>query len=166
MDAYYWAGGEKVPLEEDARVAVDVAGARQAGLWDDKLADGTDTGTGVVLLPATDLPPDLRERLVEAGACHPVYRAADETVVVLPEVRVEAADEKTAAAVRAAVEDREVALDQPRPGRFVLTPGSHRGADALELANQLVETVHPDAAQARFLRITDDPDHDHEEDRT
>jgi hypothetical protein len=161
MGAYYWAGGEKVPLEEDARVAVDVAGAQRAGLWDEELAAGRDTGAGVVLLAGADLPPGLRDRLEEAGACHPVYRGADETVVVLPEVRVETTDERTAAAVRAAVENRAVTLEQPRPGRFVLSPASHRGADALELANELVETVHPDAAQARFLRITDD----HEEDQ-
>lgn len=158
MTSYYWAGGQQVPLEDDPRVAVDVAAAEQAGMWTGELADaagsGVAVGSGMVLVGG--LSDRLRGRLDEAGAGQPVYRHDDRTVVVLPEVRVRAGDEKTAGAVRTAVEDwtGEVDVAEPTPGSFVLTPASHRGADALELANHVAETVGPDAAQARFLRVT------------
>ena len=159
--SYYWSGGEKVPLEDDPRVAIDVVGAERARLWDGDLAD-TAAGSGarvtpdVVLVPGTELSADLRSRLEAAGAVHPVFRTEDQTVVVLPEVRVETSDRTTLEQMRAAVRDWDVAVEAARPGRFVLTPGSHRGAEALSLANHVTETVGPAAAQARFLRITPD----------
>lgn len=160
MSSYYWAGGEQVPLEEDQRLAVDVAAAEEAGMWTGELADaagsGVEVGSGMVLVEGAELSDGLRGRLDEAGAGQPVYRQADRTLVVLPEVRVEAGDERTAGAVRSAVASwaGDVDVAEPKPGSFVLTPASHRGADALELANHVAETVGPDAAQARFLRIS------------
>jgi hypothetical protein len=159
--AYYWAGGEKIPLEDTAQVAVDVRAAQRAKLWDGELATAaTEAGSKVtddlVLLSAAKLSPKLRDRLEEAGALQPVFRYEDGTLlVVLPEVRVETKDPTTAAALQSVVEDwaSDVELEQPRPGRFVLKPASGRGEEALELANHVSEEVNPDAAQARFLRI-------------
>jgi hypothetical protein len=158
---YYWAGGRRVALEDDSRIAVDIAGAERAQLWDGELATAAASGSpvtsGVVLVPGGDLSPALREGLESSGAAHPVYRSADQTVVVLPEVRVETSADTTVADMRSAVAGWDAAVDQSSSGRFVLTPASHRGADALALANHVTESIGPAAAQARFLRITPDP---------
>jgi hypothetical protein len=162
--AYYWAGGEKIPLQDTAQVAVDVRAAQRAKLWDGELAKAaTDAGSKVtddlVLIPAAKLSPKLRDRLEEAGAVQPVFRYDDGTLlVVLPEVRVETKDPTTAAALQSVVKDwaSDVDVEQPKPGRFVLKPASGRGEEALELANHVSEQVDPDAAQARFLRIVPD----------
>jgi hypothetical protein len=160
QETYYWAGGERVVLEDDSRIAVDIAGAEQAELWHGELAAAAATGDavtpGVVLVPAEDLSPALRARLDSSGAGLPVYRAADQTVVVLPEVRVETSPDTTVDDMRSAGAEWDAAVDQSASGRFVLTPASHRGADALALANHVTESIGPAAAQARFLRITPD----------
>jgi hypothetical protein len=158
---YYWAGGRRVVLEDDSRIAVDIAGAERARLWNGELAtaaaSGAPVSSGVVLVPGGDLSPALREELDSSGAGHPVYRSAGQTVVVLPEVRVETSPDTTVADMRSAVAGWDTAVDQSGSGRFVLTPASHRGADALALANHVTESIGPAAAQARFLRITPDP---------
>jgi hypothetical protein len=157
---YYWAGGRRVVLEDDSRIAVDIAGAERARLWNGELAtaaaSGAPVSSGVVLVPGGDLSPALREELDSSGAGHPVYRSAGQTVVVLPEVRVETSPDTTVADMRSAVAGWDTAVDQSGSGRFVLTPASHRGADALALANHVTESVGPAAAQARFVRITPD----------
>jgi hypothetical protein len=160
QEQYYWAGGRRMALEDDSRIAVDIAGAERAHLWDGELAEAAASGapvsSGVVLVPGGDLSPALRDELDSAGAGHPVYRSAEQTVVVLPEVRVETTPETTVADMRTAVAGWDAAVDQSGSGRFVLTPTSGRGADALALANHVTESVGPAAAQARFLRITPD----------
>lgn len=164
--AYYWAREEKVPLEDTSLVAVDVPAAKRARLWGGALEDaaaGAERAEDLVLVPAAELPAELRDRLREAGAVQPVLGHDDTLLVVLPEVRVETGDADTAAAVSAAVRDyaADVAVEQPAPGRFVLRPSSGRGEDALKLANHIYERARPDAAQARFLRIVtgkDPPD--------
>jgi hypothetical protein len=157
---YYWAGGRRVVLEDDSRIAVDIAGAERARLWNGELAtaaaSGAPVSSGVVLVPGGDLSPALREELDSSGAGHPVYRSAGQTVVVLPEVRVETSPDTTVADMRSAVAGWDTAVDQSGSGRFVLTPASHRGADALALANHVTESIGPAAAQARFVRITPD----------
>ncbi|GIM91837.1 hypothetical protein [Paractinoplanes toevensis] len=156
--AYYWARQRRVPLDDTALVAVDVAVARRARLWDGAPA-GTPAGAGMVLVPAADLSPELHERLRAAGAEQPVLRHGDTLLVVLPEVRVESADPGRAATVESAVADypESISVERPEPGRLILRPGSGLGGDALDLANYLHEHAGPDAAQARFLRIVDHP---------
>lgn len=158
--AYYWARAEKVPLEDTSLVAVDVPAAKRARLWGGELEDaaagaGARRADDLVLVPAAELPAELHDRLREAGAVQPVFGHDDTLLVVLPEVRVEAGDDDTAAAVSSAVRDYAagVAVEEPTPGRFVLRPRSGRGEDALELANHVYERARPDASQARFLRV-------------
>jgi hypothetical protein len=156
--AYYWARAEKVPLDDTSLVAVDVPAARRARLWDGELEDaaaGARRADDLVLVPTAELPAELRDRLWEACAVQPVFGHDDTLLVVLPEVRVEAGDADTAAAVSSAVRDyaADVAVEQPAPGRFVLRPRSGRGEDALELANHVYERARPTAVQARFLRV-------------
>jgi hypothetical protein len=165
---YYWAQDEKVPLHDTSLVAVDVPAAKRARLWDGELEDvaagaGARRAEDLLLVPAAELPAELHDRLREAGAVQPVLGHDDTLLVVLPEVRVEAGDADTAAAVSSAVRDSgvDVAVEERVPGRFVLRPRSGRGEDALELANHVYERARPDASQARFLRVVtgkDPPD--------
>jgi hypothetical protein len=160
-DAYYWAGGDKVPLAADSRVAVDETRARAQDLWDGELADATASDgqavrDGLVMLPADAVSAPLRERLDRAGALVPVYRSEDSIVMVLPEVRMETGSAAGTSDVRSAIGriDSAASVQEPTPGRLIVTPSSGRGADALNIANRITEELRPDVAQARFLRIT------------
>lgn len=157
---YYWANGEKIPLEDAHQIAVDLPAARHTGLWEGELKriaaeSGSEVTADLLLIPDAEMPKRLQDRLREAGAAHPVFRHDDTLLIVFPEVRVETGDSRTADALQSVVEDwaNEVVVDQPKPGRFVLRPVSHRGDEALELANRVSERVKPDAVQARFLRL-------------
>jgi hypothetical protein len=161
--AYYWAQGKKVSLQQATEIAVDVPAAQRAGLWEGELSatadrSGARLSADLALLPAAEVPEPLRDRLESAGAVQPVFRHDDALLVVLPEVRVETEDPGTAAALRSAVDTwtSKVDMEQPTPGRYVLRPASHRGEDALDLANFVSETVKPEAAQARFVRVVPD----------
>lgn len=160
-DGYYWAGGQKVALTADSRIAVDESRARDQGLWSGELSAaaqsaGHTVGEGMVLLPATSVSNRLREQLDRSGASAPVYRADDSLIVVKPEVRMETAATTSASEVRTAIDhvDSDAAVHEPNPGRYVVTPSSGRGADALKIANRLAEELRPEVAQARFVRIT------------
>jgi hypothetical protein len=160
-DAYYWAGGQKVALAADSRIAVDETRAREHGLWGGELSAAAESaghtvGDGMVLLPAGSVSGPLRDQLDRTGASAPVYRADDSLIVVRPEVRMETAPATSASDVRTAIGriDSDASVHEPKPGRFVVKPSSGRGADALELANRLAEELRPDVAQARFVRIT------------
>ncbi len=85
-----------------------------------------------------------------------MYRAEDELIVVLPEVRMEST-KSSAQDVRTAVEriDSDASVEESAPGRFVVKPSSGRGEYALHIANRLNEEVSPDAVQPRFVRITE-----------
>jgi hypothetical protein len=159
-DQYYWAGGHKVPLTIDPHIAVDQSTAQMQGLWDGELASAADTaghqiGDGLVMLPKDAVSSKLRGRLDETGASAPMYRADEALIAVLPQVRVDVAGDTSASDVRGAIAeiDSDASVTEPTPGRFVVTPSSGRGADALDLANHIVEQLRPGAAQARFVRI-------------
>ena len=160
-DRYYWAGGRKVPLATDRHIAVDQTSAERHGLWEGELASTADTaghqiGDGLVMLPSDTVSSELRGRLDQTGASAPVYSADESLIAVLPQVRMEVTPGTNASDVRAAIAniDAGASVNEPKPGRFVVTPSSGRGADALDLANQIVEQLRPEAAQARFVRIT------------
>jgi hypothetical protein len=138
-DDYYWASGEKIPLDTAPQIAVNTKAADEHGLWQGELSDtatakGTDIGRGLVILPSDAVPSGLRDRLDSTGASAPVYRAHD---------------------VRTAVEriDSDASVEESAPGRFVVKPSSGRGEDALHIANRLTEDVSPEAVQPRFVRI-------------
>jgi hypothetical protein len=159
-DDYYWASGQKIPLDAAAQIVVNTQAADEQGLWQGELSEaatakGTDIGKGLVILPSDAVPAELRDRLDNTGASAPVYRDEDALIVVLPEVRMESA-KSSAQDVRTAVEriDSDATVEESAPGRFVVKPSSGRGKDALRLANRLNEEVGPDAVQPRFVRIT------------
>lgn len=163
---YYWAGGQKVPLATDPHIAVDQTSAERHGLWAGELASAADTaghhiGDGLLMLPRDAVSNELQGQLDRTGASAPVYRADESLIAVLPQVRVEATPGTTASQIRAAIAniDADASVNEPRPGRFIVTPSSGRGADALDLANHIVENLRPEAAQARFVRITPSQHH-------
>jgi hypothetical protein len=164
-DAYYWAAGERVPLRGGDEVAVDLDAAAAAGV-DSAQVDGIRRAgrplTGaLVLVDGGALDEGLRGRLDQGGALQPVYHSSDGTlIVVLPEVRVEAAATGATAKVKQAVHASGVDADvtDTGSGRVTVVPKSGRGADALTLANEISERAHPEVAQARFLRVVPRPD--------
>jgi hypothetical protein len=165
QDAYYYdADGSRVPLRASSEVAVNWAAADRSELPKDVLATlkehGRELRGGVAMLPSSAVPDDVAEALDAAGALQPVYRSEEGAlVVVLPEVRVEVADEAQAAEVRDYLStmdlDSEVIRDTGE--QFVVRPASNRGVDALDLANRIEEKMHLPMSQARFLRVVPRP---------
>jgi hypothetical protein len=160
-DDYYYASGQKIPLDAAPQFVVNPKAAEEQGLWQGELSDaatakGTDIGKGLVILPSDAVPAELRDQLDNTGASAPVFRAEDELIVVLPEVRMES-PKSSANEVRTAVDriDSDASIEESAPGRFVVKPSSGRGVDALHIANMLNEEVNPDAVQPRFVRINE-----------
>jgi len=159
-DAYYWAGGHKVPLSASPDVVVDLASAAVAPLEStqvDALRAAGRTLSGALLLVArTDAVAALGEEGTSGPGVHPVFRSADDSlVVVLPEVRVEASDPvRLAELVRGLTTAH---IKEESADRLVLEPDSGRGEDALALANTLSESTDADLVQARFLRVVPRP---------
>jgi hypothetical protein len=162
-DAYYYdADGSQVRLHASDAFAVDWGAAEKASVPAGDLAalreHGTELRGDVAMVPASAVPTPVEEALDAAGALHPVFRSDDGAlVVVLPEVRVEAADAAQAAKVREVVDSTDSEMVRDTGEQLVVRPTSQRGADALTLANRIEEEVHPLMTQARFLRVVPRP---------
>lgn len=161
---YYWAGGRKIPLAASGQVLVDLAAVHDAGLSEADVQHIRNSGrrlTDSFSLLAADALPEELTRTERAPGVHPVFLATDGTLLAaLPEVRVESQDPARLDQVRKMIDDEAlpVTVKSEGKGRMVLEPKSHRGADALSLANKLSEGVRLDVAQARFLRVVQRPD--------
>jgi hypothetical protein len=162
--AYYWASGNKVRLTRSEQVALDIPRAERSQLAATELAAirrrGRSISESLLILDEKQIDTDERAQLEAASALQPVYRSADGTlIIVLPEVRVEIEDPKRRRSLidRYSGGDLGLELEEAKPGRFVITLGTGTGTDALHLSNELVETFHPDLAQARFVRLTSRP---------
>jgi len=153
---YYYAGGEKIPIARDIEhVAIDLShevpdALRSAWLRVKEIAQRLPGNVG--LARVADVPAALEQTLEEAGALHPVYRHDGTTLVVLPEVRVEA-DATQRRALLAAIDQGTIpaSVEHAEGEQIVLRPGS--GKSALAVANLVHERLHPRMAQARFMRI-------------
>ncbi len=147
---YYYAGGNRIPLV----LASDLFVTDQQDF-----VSGSDPGGSQAL------PGDLRLVRVDGSALpqgkqkFPVFRAQGATLVALPEIRVEEGREEKRHQLQQWAEDhsQRVAIEQQDEDRFVLTPTSGSGGDALKIANELAEDLQLEMAQARFLRITPRP---------
>jgi hypothetical protein len=164
-DTYYYDNGSQVPLEPADEVAVDLHSADAADVPRAVLGSlkkhGHQLRSGVVMLGRDEVAGDVVDALDQAGALHPVFRAEDGALlVVLPEIRLEAADKTEATKIRRWLESADVDSEVVRDAgeRLVVRPTSGRGVDALDLANRIVEEVQPRLAQARFLRIVPRPE--------
>src|SRR5690242_3209349 len=88
-DDYYYSDGKKIPLEPDPEhVALSAPRASATGT---STRRGKTLGRALVgdvrLVPASEVPIGAKQ----AGGDMPVFKAGGQTVVVLPEVRVELA---------------------------------------------------------------------------
>ena len=160
-DCYYFADGERVRIEPDPdHVALQTESAELAklprGLQDKIKREGTELRRGFCLVSRTLLGNGLVDELEASGTAMPVYRDGRSLIVVLPEVRAEVSDDAQAKTVRLFLKSPSVEASsvKERGSRFSFRPSSHRGRDALDLANDLYEQVKPALAQARFIRIT------------
>lgn len=150
-DSYYWAGGEKVPLLSCDQVVIDLdsEAAEAARPAVEALGrQGRQLLRSLVMVPKAAAQELLGS---SSAAVHPVFRTEDGTLLaVLPEVRVEASpgrlDEVGRSLSGAHVTERS---DE----RLVLVPDSHRGEDALRIANELSEHGGVEVSQARFVRV-------------
>ena len=162
-DTYYYdADGSQVPLRAADKVAVDWGAAANAQIAPNELAalkeHGTELRGDVAMLPSAALTHPVAEALDKAGALHPVFKSDDGgLVVVLPEVRIEAANEAQAAKVREYIDSTDSELVRESGDQLVVRPTSHRGADALTLANRIAEEMNPPMTQARLLRVVPRP---------
>ena len=143
---------------------MDLGAAESAALPADVLAKLKDEGTAlrgsIVMIDADKLPKDVGEALDAAGALQPVFGSRTTgLIVVLPEVRIETDTEGEASEVKRVLESSDIDAEVVRDAgdQIVVRPASGRGIDALQLANQIVEAVHPPVAQARFLRVVPRP---------
>jgi hypothetical protein len=160
---YYYASGKPVCLTlDDEWMAVDLDRVDPAA---DDIPAAAVRGSArplrgsLFLLSRAALSNRQREALVQRGAIHPVFHAQGALLVPLPEVRVEESSPRRQAALHdwLAQHSSEAEIVQDRGDRIVLRPTSHRGLDALALANRLTETIGPEMAQPGFLRIVEQP---------
>jgi hypothetical protein len=161
-DAYYYdVDGSRVPLRAADELAVDLRAAELPPGALERLSEcGRELRGDVVMLDGGEVPGEVAEAFDAAGALHPVFGSADGgRVVVMPEVRIEVADEQQAGEVRRYLEASELSCEVVRESgaQLVVRPTSGRGAEALELANRIEEELHPPMSQARFLRIVPRP---------
>jgi hypothetical protein len=126
-----------------------------------KLKDeGRELRHGIVMVDPDALSEDVGEALDGVGALQPVFGSRDTgLVVVLPELRIETDSEAAADDVKRFLESSDIDAEVVRDTheRMVVRPSSGRGMDALQLANSVVEAVHPSMAQARLLRVVPRP---------
>lgn len=140
---------------------MDLARARKLPLTSRKQlkqAGGQPLGGQWTLFERGSLPPDLLAELESRAAVQTVFRHGGTLLVALPEVRVELPEAQRGqldsmarvGPIRSEVEDAGA-------GSVVMRPLSGRGVDALQLANAVHERLHPELAQARFLRMIPSP---------
>lgn len=164
MPRYYYASGERVPIEPDeAQVAVDVGRAGKSAMREIAKQAGSQATRGlsdrVVIIERSTLGTKRMAALEAAGAVQSVYRHEQAMLVPLPEVRVEL-DPGQRKKVLAALKKSPLPLQVTADGeeRIVLRPDSGSGDDAISIANYLYEAAHPASASVNFLRFVARPD--------
>ena len=157
MQAYYYAGGQKVALEPDdehvavdksAAAAIDTAGARTIAV-----------PGHFVVLERSAIDASALTKLSKDGVVQTVYRRNQSLVVPLPEVRIEfdkPAERKAVLAALAEISTPHL-IAEDTDERLVLAPRSGSGDDALRLANEVYERARPAAASVRFAQIVAKP---------
>ena len=162
---YYYAAGKRIPLALDEEyVAVDLPKARQAlGPAAEKVQAAFRTlRANTVMGKRSDLSQKILSLLEAASALHPVYREGDVQLVALPEVRVEMEKSQHTRVLGFFQECRvPVSIERDEDEMAVVKPTSGKGADAVALANDIYEQIHPKAAQVRFLRVVPKPNTEH-----
>lgn len=157
---YYYASGHPVDLILDLNwLAIDTRQFKAAGtsprLQATLLKDARPLRGDLILVKRQLLTPKQLDALIRHGAAHPVFQSKGALLIALPEVRVEeSSSQRRRALLRWIREHTDIAEIVANDGdKIVLRPTSGQGADAITLANQLVEQIGPELAQPRFLRV-------------
>jgi len=158
VDAYYVSGGKRIRLERDPQqvgVLLEHPAIARSKLRSRLKREGRSLREGIVLVPSSTIPADVGERLEDEGALLPVYAEGDALILVLAEVRVEGTDLGQVPSIKTWLKGAKGEADivEQRGTRVTVRPRSGRPADALRIANEVDEQVHPALSQARFLRI-------------
>jgi hypothetical protein len=164
MAKYFYASGERVPIERDdtqaALVTAKLSPERRRGVLAELDRSGARSLQGqVVVLPKIALDAAITQAEAATGALQSVYRRGKELLVALPEVRVELDDAAQLVATREALADAPHPVDvlEESEDRIVLVPQSGSADDALDVANYLHERARPAAASVRFLHFVAKP---------
>lgn len=162
--AYYYASGERIPLVRAGDLlAVDLREARRSAPGAKSLKAAITSAKpligGMGLVDLSGLDEAAVETVRQSGLAQPVYQTEGATIVVMPEVRVEESrGEKERDSIRTWLSEHQSTLDfEENDDRFTIRPRSGDGDDALRLANQIVEQLAPEMAQARFIRVVKRP---------
>jgi hypothetical protein len=158
---YYYAGGERQPLEpQDDLLAIDTRAASELGLGDSvsRAQVISRLPAGLVIVPRHAVA-NIEQRLREGEAARSVYRAGNALVVPMPEVRVEFdGPEWREQTLRALSESKVPArITEDMPAALSLRATSGSGEDALDLANYIYERAKPASSTVRLLRVTPKP---------
>jgi len=159
---YFYAGGQRVPLERDEdQVAIEEDAAVRAGLG--PLLERGSAGArrlpgGVLLLQRSKIDAATLAKL--QGRIRPVYRHGAAMIVPLPEIRVEMDDERQASAVKEAIDSAPHPVDvaETSARRVLLKPRSGSSEDALDIANHMFERARPAAASVRLVQFVPRPE--------
>jgi hypothetical protein len=159
---YYYASGHPVELTLDGNwLAIDTRQFKAAGtsprLQVTLLKDARPLRGDLILVKRQLLTPKQLDALTRHGAAHPVFQSNGAMLIALPEVRVEeSSSQRRRALLRWIREHADIAeIVEDDGNKFVLRPTTGQGADAITLANQLVEQIGPELAQPRFLRVVE-----------
>lgn len=155
---YYFSGGRRIRLERDSQIVgvlLQHPAVASSGLRATLRREGRQLQQGVVIVPWSSIPPERRGPWEDAGALLPVYAQDGALIVVLPEVRIEGTDANQVPAIKEWLKaaQREAEVVEERGTRMTLRPRSGRAAEALQIANEVEEHMHPALSQARFLRV-------------
>lgn len=159
MRHYYYAGGDRIELEDDdEHVVVDTALAPVDLVTELALASSRMPG-GMIVTPKSSLRATDLARLKQSGALHPIFRKGGALMVPMAEVRVEFDDESQRAAVLRVLKKsgQDVVVSDSSNDRVVFAPASGDPLDALDLANDIYESVHPNASSVRFVQVVPRP---------
>lgn len=158
--SFYYADGKKIELNlVSDKIAVQADELQGDSVWSSARDTAESLMGGYSLIDVRSLEPVVVQKGLESGQAQPVYEAEGCLIVVLPEIRIEESrSPATVASVRKYLEDHcDEILVQELEQRFTLKLKSNRGDAALNMANEIVQQVAPEMAQARFIRLMKRP---------
>ena len=155
---YYYSSGQKITLQpDDDLVAVD---STKTGPWAEAVKDAVPLSGSLLLMDKHDLTGPMINNLQKLastpGATYDVFTVDDAKLVVMPEVRVEVDNAAQDKRMKQLLRGRQDVTVEEHDGQYNLMVGS--SSDALDLANEIWETVKPAVSHPRFVRITRRPD--------
>lgn len=163
--SYYYAGGQKIPLEPvKDLVALRGSAATAVSSTMEKAASKSPRSMelmdGMSLVDVSDVPATDLQKFSTAGDAQPVYQAGSTMMIPLPEVCVEPANDSQKKSVNKLLKglgDR-ARVETGKYGQITVHLTSGRGDDAVQLANEIHEQIDSGVASPRFMQVTSSPD--------